>query len=101
MGTYSDGTSIERSHRRIYGMRANLQRTYPDPFDTRSKAAGEFPSFLAWVKARAAMEYPELCGSEADRLLAIEAENKRLKGELRTLKASLSWRLTKPLRTLI
>ena len=50
------------------------------------------------MKARAASEYPELCGGEADRMLAMEAENKRLKGELRAMKHSLSWRLTKPLR---
>ncbi len=99
-GTYTNGTPIERSHRRIYGMRANLQQAYPDPFDTQSKVAGEFPSFFAWVNARAAVEYPELCGGQVDRVLAIETENKRLKRELRTLKASLSWRLTKPLRTL-
>ncbi len=99
-GTYFDGTTIEHSHRRIYGMRTNLQQVYPDPFGPRSSGAGEFPSFLAWVQARAAAEYPELCGDEAARLLATEAENGRLKQELRALKDSLSWRLTKPLRAL-
>jgi hypothetical protein len=99
-GTYSDGTPIERSHRRIYGMRASLQQAYPDPFDASSKAVGEFPSLLAWIGARAAAEYPELCGLAANRLLAAERENKRLKDELRKIKSSASWRLTKPLRVL-
>ena len=46
------------------------------------------------------MEYPELCGHEGTRMLAIEAENIRLKDEFRAMKHSLSWRLTKALRML-
>jgi hypothetical protein len=81
-------------------MRSSLQEAYPDPFAAGDGLSGERRSFLAWVRARAALEHPELCGGQADRLAAVEAENRRLKDELRRLKNSMSWRLTKPLRAL-
>jgi hypothetical protein len=101
-GRYADGTPIELSHRRIYGMRGSLQRAYPDPFDAGavSKGPGELASFLAWVAARGVVEYPELCGESADQIAVLVAENRRLKEELRLLKGSLSWRITKPLRAI-
>lgn len=99
-GSYDDGTPVERSHRRIYGMRANLREAYPNPFAASATAGAEFPSFLDWVTARSAIEYPELCGDAASRTAAIAAENQRLKAELRAMKKSLSWRVTKPLRAM-
>jgi hypothetical protein len=98
--TYGDGTPIEPAHRWIYAMRTSLQEAHPDPFDPGDGRSDERSSFLAWVRARAAQEHPELCGTQADRLAAVEAENRRLKAELRRLKKSMSWRLTKPLRAL-
>ena len=93
-GCYSDGEPIEPGHRRIYGMRASLQKAYPDPFDAAP------PAFAAWIEARGAAAFPEFCGDAADRMPALEAENRRLKEELHVIKTSLSWRLSKPIRAL-
>lgn len=97
-GQYSHATPIEASQRRIYAMRASLRRAYPDPFDERGLASADFPSFLAWCRARAAVEYPELCGEAADAQLVADARYQRLRQEIRTIKASLSWKVTRPLR---
>lgn len=99
-GRYSDGTAIEPWHRRVYGIRANLRKAYRDPFDASDRATGEFASLLAWLKARAALEFPGWCGDEADRMQAMTAENERLMGEIRAMKSSMSWRVTRPLRML-
>ena len=101
-GAYADGTAIEPGHRRIYGMRTNLQRAFPDPFAIGGGSAtvDGCGSFAAWVAKRGAAEYPELCGGVRDREAALKSELQRLKEELQALKRSLSWRITKPLRAI-
>ena len=101
-GRYGDGTTIEGAHRHVYSLRARLQKTFPDPFATAGDghALDGHGSFASWVRARGPIEYPQLCRADLDPLAALEAENRRLKDELQLLKASLSWRLTKPLRAI-
>ncbi len=101
-GRYDDGTPIEPGHRRVYGLRASLRRTFPDPFATSTERVPvDGPAcFAAWVRARGAAEYPQFCGEVADGSAGLQAENRRLKEEIRRLKGSLSWRLTKPLRAI-
>lgn len=52
------------------------------------------------VKARGAIECPQLRSANLDVPAALEVENRRLKDELQLLKTSLSWCLTKPLRAI-
>ena len=44
------------------------------------------------------LEHADLIGDKAMQEAALLAEHKKLKAELKALKRSLSWRLTKPLR---
>ncbi len=79
----------------------SLRRAFPDPFDASPGKARWTDMFLRGLgpgKRRHRVS-PALrrhgrsgCG--------LEAENARLKEELRLLKSSLSWRLTKPLRAI-
>ncbi len=102
-GRYGDGTAIEPGHRRVYGLRASLQRAFPDPFSTKEgpPLADSQRSFAAWVRAKGASEYPQHCGDTTDLMAGLRAENTRLRDELRQIKLSFSWRVTKPLRLVV
>ncbi|MGE3292086.1 MAG: glycosyl transferase [Geminicoccaceae bacterium] len=99
---YADGTSIEPGQRRVYGMRAGLQRTFPDPFGAAPgpRAMDGCNSFADWARTRGVIEYPQLCGDAITRADILATENARLREELRLLKGSLSWKITKPLRVM-
>ena len=55
-GRFSDGTSIEFAHRRIYRDHRDLQRAFPDPYD----ASTDRLSYLGWCKSEGRARYPEL-----------------------------------------
>jgi hypothetical protein len=101
-GRYDNGTPIEPGHRRVYGTRPSLQRAFSNPFTHVGKVSVDgHRSFAAWVRARGAAEYPQHCGDITDQRAGLKAENTRLKDELRQIKLSLSWRLTRPLRMVV
>ena len=98
-GTYANGEPIPAAHRRIYGMRRDLQEAFPDPFQTQPLANGHGgTSFIDWIKNRGVLEHADLIGDKAIQDAALLAEHKRPRAELKALKRSLSWRVTKPLR---
>jgi len=46
---YTNGDKIEKIHRKIYSERHDLQKAFPDPFDSNG--------FLSWVKYQGPLEY--------------------------------------------
>ena len=54
-GYYSDGSKIQKEHRLIYRERVDLQRAFPNPYDSTT--------FLAWLNEQGRKEYPELFDS--------------------------------------
>jgi hypothetical protein len=53
-GSYTDGSAIPESHRRLYRARPDLQAVFPDPFENRS-----FPSLANWMETQGPLEHPE------------------------------------------
>ena len=51
-GSYSNGVPIARRDRAIYRQREDLQRAYPDPFDSSGlvTSSGRAPSFFTWLR---------------------------------------------------
>lgn len=52
---FSNGAPITRAHRIVYRKRVDLQRRYPDPFDSNGRS-----SYYAWFKRHALFEHPTL-----------------------------------------
>lgn len=52
-GRYSDGTPITVGHRRLYRLRPDLQRAFPDPFDATGGG------LRAWMSVQGPLEHPE------------------------------------------
>ncbi|MBX3654356.1 MAG: glycosyl transferase [Ramlibacter sp.] len=52
---YSDGTSIDKVHRFLYRQRTDLQKAFPDPFDTKASR-----NLKAWMTTQGPQEYPAL-----------------------------------------
>jgi hypothetical protein len=55
-GRFSDGTPIEASHRRAYRDHSDLQRAFPEPYDTETHRM----SYLGWCRTEGRVRYPEL-----------------------------------------
>lgn len=51
-GNYTDGTPILKEQRLVYRERADLQKTYPNPFDAKT--------YLSWWNIQGKVEFPEL-----------------------------------------
>jgi len=60
-GHYFDGTPITSVQRIVYRERPDLQRAFPNPFES--------DGYLQWWKTQAAIEYPELGHKEGDEIL--------------------------------
>ncbi len=57
-GKYSNGVPILRAHRELYRSRPDVQRAFPDPFDTRKRSFdGGDGSFFYWLKHEADVEF--------------------------------------------
>lgn len=79
---YDNGQPIEKAHRLLYRDRPDLQRAFPDPFNTQDVNR----SYLDWYKANA--------GSEGEGMLTASTFNDRLQEvqrELNAIKRSRSW----------
>ena len=66
-GSFSNGEAIHLAQRVVYRVRVDLQKAFPNPFDSSG--------FLQWWKSQGPMEYPELF-SEAtinDKLRMLQA----------------------------
>ena len=94
-GSYADGTPIKASHRRLYARRHDLQSRFPDPFAAASSSA---ETYLGWIHGSNSAEATALRDDAMDELQVLRAENAKLKYDIRQMKASSSWRITKLLR---
>jgi hypothetical protein len=62
-GHFSDGTPIEASHRRAYRDRRDLQRAFPEPYDTETYGM----SYLDWCRTEGRVRCPELFADDGAR----------------------------------
>jgi 2-polyprenyl-3-methyl-5-hydroxy-6-metoxy-1,4-benzoquinol methylase len=99
-GRYSDGTAIAAAHRELYRHRRDLQAAYPDPFDGKSDsgAGAAAGSYLGWLQHTGEFERLQRTITLPVRVAELERECAQLRGQIRELKDSLSWRITRPVR---
>ena len=98
---YSNGIEIAPRHRSLYRERRDLREAFPDPFeaDTETNLGKTAGTYLKWLQLSGEYEDNDDHGA-LPRLGQLEAQRAKLEQEVRRLKQSLSWRLTRPLRFL-
>lgn len=87
-GCFDNGERITPSHRKLYRLREDLQRAFPNPFRTDDINR----SYYDWYRVNVAG------GAEDGVLSDQELELQMLRGELNRIKSSLSWRLCQKVR---
>jgi hypothetical protein len=70
--TFENGEPITPAHRIIYKRRRDLQEAYPDPF----AVVKDGECYYDWFRRRAALEHPEIVGSQSKRISQVSGRSK-------------------------
>jgi hypothetical protein len=70
--TFENGEPITPAHRIIYKRRRDLQEAYPDPF----AVVEDGQCYYNWFRWRAAVEHPEIVGSQSERISQVSDRSK-------------------------